>query len=94
VPLTLCWLHGEEGVGSDAAHVVPVASHPDVPLLAPVRAPRVFNEPVWARAIASGLGAVADYQHRVVDFLSGAHAVLEHTCNFGEKGDRLISNSL
>jgi len=92
--LTLCLLHGEDGVGSDPAFVVPVAGHPDVPLLAPVRTPRVLNEPVWAGAIASGLGAVADYQHRVVDFLSGTHAVLEHTCKFGEKGDRLGSNSL
>ena len=76
-PSLTCWtLLWKCSLRGDVAHVVPVTRHPDVALLAPLRAPRVLHEPV-----VGGLGAVAYRQHRVVDLRLGTRAVNEYTCS-------------
>lgn len=65
------------GLGSDAAIVVPVASHFDVAFVAPAGVPRVFDNPVLFAVVWR---AVAHGQHPVVQLGRGALGVVVNTC--------------
>lgn len=71
---------GVAGHGGDAAHVLVVSAHLDVPLLPPLAAPGVLDQPVVPGPDPRTLlVTVAHRRHPVVQVYLGAYKVAVHT---------------